>query len=153
MGYSGGTLDLPTYKQVCTGRTGHAEVVQVTFSPVVISYKEILQVFFAVHNPTTRDKQGADVGTQYRSVIFYHSNAQKLSAEQVIRELEKENAWGAPVVTEVVPFKKFYRAEDYHQSYFANNPGDGYCQLAIAPKVAKFRKTYASKLKPAMQER
>lgn len=146
-GYSGGMVASPSYQQVCTGTTGHAEVVQVTFSPNVISYSEILEVFFAVHDPTTRDRQGADVGTQYRSVIFYHSEAQKEVAERVIRQIESESSWGAPIVTEVVPFKAFYRAEDCHQDYFANNPEQGYCRVTIAPKVAKFRKKHASRLK------
>ena len=147
VGYAGGTVANPSYRQVCTGTTGHAEVVQVTFSPDMISYGEVLGVFFAVHDPTTPNRQGADVGTQYRSVIFYHSEAQKEVAERVIRQLEDEGSWGAPIVTEVVPFKAFYRAEEYHQNYFANNPDQGYCRVTIEPKVAKFRKKYAFKLK------
>jgi peptide-methionine (S)-S-oxide reductase len=152
VGYAGGSLDNPSYQQVCTGKTGHAEVVQVTFSPSEISYEEILRIFFAVHDPTTPDRQGADVGTQYRSVIFYHSDAQKQSATEVVRELEKENIWGAPVITQIVPFEAFFRAEEYHQGYFANNPRQGYCSVVIAPKVAKFRKHYAPKLKNVMQQ-
>jgi len=147
VGYSGGTVANPTYQQVCTGTTGHAEVVQVTFSPDVISYDEILKAFFAVHDPTTKDRQGADVGTQYRSVIFYHNESQKKAAEQIFRQIDAEKIWSAPVVTQIVPFQAFYRAEEYHQNYFENNPDQGYCRLAIAPKIAKFRKKYASRLK------
>jgi peptide-methionine (S)-S-oxide reductase len=151
VGYSGGTVANPSYQQVCTGTTGHAEVVQVTFSPDLISYDEILEIFFAVHDPTTRDRQGADVGTQYRSVIFYHSQSQKEGAERVIRQAEAEKIWGAPVVTQVVPFEAFYRAEGYHQNYFENNPDQGYCRVTIAPKITKFRKKYASRLKSVVR--
>lgn len=146
-GYSGGTMPNPSYEDVCTGRTGHAEVVQVTFDPTLISFRQLLQVFFTVHDPTTLNKQGNDSGTQYRSVIFYHHDEQKRVAEEVIREMTKSKMWGKPVVTQVVPFKTFYRAEDYHQQYFRNNPSQSYCQVVIAPKVAKFRKYYFDMLK------
>lgn len=149
VGYSGGTVVNPTYQQVCTGTTGHAEVVQVTFSPDVISYEEILEAFFAIHDPTTKDRQGADVGTQYRSVVFYHNQSQKEAAERMIRRMDAGKVWASPIATQVVPFEAFYRAEDYHQNYFANNPDQGYCRLTIAPKVAKFGKKYASMLKAA----
>jgi peptide-methionine (S)-S-oxide reductase len=148
-GYSGGKTENPTYHEVCSGTTGHAEVVQITFSPAVVSYTEILEVFFTVHDPTTRNRQGADVGTQYRSVVFYHSEAQKLAVAHVIKEVEAEHLWGSPIVTEIAPFKALYRAEDYHQDYFEKNPEQGYCRVVIAPKVAKFRKKYASRLKSA----
>jgi peptide-methionine (S)-S-oxide reductase len=146
-GYSGGTAADPTYKQVCTGMTGHAEVVQVTFDPAVLSYREILEVFFATHDPTTLNRQGADVGTQYRSAIFYHSPEQRRVAEELIAELNAAGIWDRPIVTQVVPFEKFYRAEDYHQGYYRDNPEQGYCQVVINPKVAKFRKQFAGKLK------
>ena len=147
VGYSGGTVPEPSYQEVCTGTTGHAEVVQVTFDPGVISFREVLDVFFAVHDPTTPNRQGADVGTQYRSVIFYHSQEQREIAEDVIRELEAEKRWKAPIVTEVTPFGEFYIAEDYHQEYFRLNPSQPYCRVVIEPKVAKFRKNYESKRK------
>jgi peptide-methionine (S)-S-oxide reductase len=146
-GYAGGTVPNPSYRQVCTGTTGHAEVVQVTFDPAVISFREILDIFFAIHNPTTLNRQGADVGTQYRSVIFYHSPEQKQVAEARMAELNAAHIWDAPLVTEVVPFQVFYRAEDYHQEYFRNNPGQPYCQAVVSPKVAKFRKQFTSRLK------
>lgn len=146
-GYSGGHVENPTYRQVCTGTTGHAEVVRVTFDPEVISYREILEVFFTIHDPTTKDRQGADVGPQYRSVIFYHDEEQRQTAEEVIAGLEAEGVWGDPIVTEVVPFERFYVAEDYHQEYYRNNPYQPYCQVVIAPKVAKFRKQYLERLK------
>ncbi len=146
-GYAGGTVPNPTYRQVCTGTTGHAEVVQVTFDPAVISFREILDIFFAIHDPTTLNRQGADVGTQYRSVIFYHSPEQKHAAEARIAELNAAHIWDAPLVTEVVPFQAFYRAEDYHQEYFRSNPGQPYCQAVVSPKVAKFRKQFTSRLK------
>jgi peptide-methionine (S)-S-oxide reductase len=145
-GYCGGTVSNPTYEQVCTGRTGHAEVVQVTFDPNVISYREILDVFFATHDPTTKNRQGADVGTQYRSAIFYHSLEQKETAERRITELNAEQIWPAPIVTEVVPLATFYPAEEYHQGYYRGNPVQGYCRAVISPKVAKFRKQFADKL-------
>lgn len=146
-GYAGGFLANPTYPQVCTGATGHAEVVQITFDPRVISFAELLDVFFDIHDPTTLNRQGADAGTQYRSVIFSHSPEQKRLAEEKIAALNQSGAWGAPLVTQVVPFETFYRAEDYHQGYFRDNPNQGYCQVVIAPKVAKFRAHFASKLK------
>lgn len=146
-GYSGGHLVNPTYRQVCDGTTGHAEVVQVTFDPDVLAFKDLLKVFFTVHDPTTLNRQGNDVGTQYRSAIFYHSDEQKAAAEAVIRELTAELLWSQPIVTEVTPFDKFYLAEDYHQEYFANNPNQPYCRAVVAPKVAKFRKHYYDRLK------
>jgi peptide-methionine (S)-S-oxide reductase len=146
-GYSGGHFPDPTYEQVCSGTTGHAEVVQVTFDPKEISFKEILEVFFSIHNPTTLNRQGADVGTQYRSAIFYHSQKQKETAEQVIHEIEAAKIWDLPIVTELTPFSDFYPAEDYHQEYFEKNPYQPYCQVVIAPKVAKFRKQNLERLK------
>jgi peptide-methionine (S)-S-oxide reductase len=146
-GYSGGNVENPTYRQVLTGITGHAEVVQLTYDPQQISFHEILQVFFTIHDPTTLNRQGADVGTQYRSAIFYHSEEQKQASQALIREMESEGVWDDPIVTEVVPFEQFYPAEDYHQEYYANNPGQGYCRMVIAPKVAKFRAKYTEKLK------
>lgn len=147
-GYSGGQVPQPTYSQVCNGTTGHAEVVQITFDPSQVSFRELLEVFFTIHDPTTLNRQGGDVGTQYRSAIFYHSNEQKAAAEQVIRQLEQERVWKNPIVTEVTPFTAFYPAEDYHQEYFANNPNQPYCQIVVAPKVVKFRKKFLEKLKP-----
>ncbi len=147
-GYSGGTTINPSYSEVCSGATGHAEAVQLTFDPDRISFKQILQLFFTIHDPTTLNRQGADVGTQYRSAIFYHDEEQKTIAEQVISELDIANVWGAPIVTEVKAFHKFYPAEDYHQEYFQRNPYQGYCSAVIAPKVAKFRKKYLANLKP-----
>ena len=146
-GYSGGTVPNPDYGQVCSGVTGHAEVVQIEFSPKMISFKEILQVFFTIHDPTTLNRQGADVGTQYRSVIFYHDDQQRKIAEEVIKEIEASRLWNAPIVTQVVPFKAFYKAEEYHQKYFRQNPSQPYCQVVIAPKIAKLRKYYYEKLK------
>jgi peptide-methionine (S)-S-oxide reductase len=146
-GYSGGHVPDPTYSEVTTGRTGHAEVVQVTFDPTVISFAEILEVFFTIHDPTTLNRQGADVGTQYRSAVFYHTPEQKATIEQVVKDLEKQRVWDNPIVTQVAPFEVFYPAEDYHQEYYANNPRQPYCQMVVAPKVAKFRKKYADRLK------
>jgi peptide-methionine (S)-S-oxide reductase len=146
VGYSGGDVADPSYRQVCTGTTGHAEVVQVTFDPEVISYKKILEIFFSIHDPTTPHRQGPDTGSQYRSIILYHSEQQKKIAERVIQDLEAAKRWSAPIVTEVVPFRVFYSAEDYHQGYFKNNPRQSYCRAIIEPKVAKFRKKYGSKL-------
>ncbi|OGN94763.1 MAG: peptide-methionine (S)-S-oxide reductase [Chloroflexi bacterium RBG_13_50_21] len=146
-GYSGGQVSNPSYKTVCTGETGHAEVVQVTFNPLIITYRELLEVFFTIHDPTTLNRQGADVGTQYRSAIFYHDPDQKSTAEGVIQELEHEMIWDKPIVTELIPSTVFYSAEDYHQEYFQRNPYQGYCSAVIAPKVAKFRKMYLEKLK------
>lgn len=146
-GYSGGHLQAPSYELVCSGATGHAEVVQITFDPAVITFRELLEVFFTIHDPTTLNRQGADVGSQYRSVIFYHSAEQKAVAEQVIAELHAARLWSNPIVTEVTAFQAFYPAEAYHQEYFARNPHQGYCQFVVAPKVAKFRKKYLAKLK------
>ena len=146
-GYAGGTTINPTYKQVCTGTTGHAEVVQIHFDPDVITFKDLLEVFFSIHDPTTLNRQGADVGEQYRSAIFFHTPEQKQTAEQVIRELSEEKIWPDPIVTEVTSITTFYPAEDYHQEYFANNPEQGYCQMVVSPKVAKFRKKFANRLK------
>jgi peptide-methionine (S)-S-oxide reductase len=146
-GYAGGSMVNPTYQQVCTGTTNHAEVVQIQFDPAIISYKELLEVFFSIHDPTTLNRQGADIGTQYRSVIYFHSPEQKETALQIVRELTEEKIWDAPIVTEIAPLDVFYPAEEYHQEYFARNPGQGYCQMVVAPKVAKFRKKFASRLK------
>ncbi|WP_119069965.1 peptide-methionine (S)-S-oxide reductase MsrA [Aggregatilinea lenta] len=146
-GYSGGHVNAPDYQQVCTGTTGHAEVVQVTFDPDVISFKDLLDVFFTIHDPTTLNRQGNDVGPQYRSAIFTHSPEQKAVAEQTIAELNQSALWNAPIVTQVVPFETFYPAEDYHQEYFKNNPNQGYCMVVVAPKVAKFRKQHYERLK------
>src|SRR5688572_14148360 len=145
-GYSGGTTANPSYEQVCSGRTGHAEVIQVTFDPAVISFRELLGLFFTIHDPTTLNRQGGDVGTQYRSAIFYHSPEQRTTAEQVIRELEAEGLWDDPVVTELTPFTNYYPGEGYHQDYFNRNPYQPYCAAVIAPKVAKFRSTYLARL-------
>lgn len=145
-GYAGGTPTNPTYHQVCGGDTGHAEVVQVTFDPSIISYRDLLDVFFTIHDPTTRDQQGADVGTQYRSVIFHHSPEQQAEAERAIASLTAEGVWDDPIVTQLVPAPTFYPAEEYHQDYFRRNPGQGYCRAVIAPKVAKARKAFFEKL-------
>lgn len=142
-GYAGGHVENPSYEQVCTGTTGHAEVVQLTFDPNVISYRQLLEVFFSIHDPTTPDRQGADVGPQYRSVILYHSPEQKAVAQEVIDHLERERIREAPIVTQVVPLEAFYPAEAYHHRYFERNPHQGYCQAVIAPKVAKFRQAHA----------
>jgi len=146
-GYAGGESASPTYDQVCTGTTGHAEVVQVTFDPDIISFKEILQIFFTAHDPTTLNRQGADVGTQYRSVIFYHNEKQKKIAEKVIDELDDAKVWDSPIVTQVEQFKSFYKAEEYHRRYFGRHPEAAYCRIVIAPKIAKLRKKYREKLK------
>lgn len=147
VGYAGGELAEPTYRQVGSGTTGHAEVVQIEFDPQVITYREILEVFFSVHDPTTPDRQGADIGTQYRSLVLYHSPAQQETAEAFIRELQVGGMWDSPIVTQVRPFRSFYLGEDYHQDYYENNPSAGYCRIVIDPKLAKFRKRYADKLK------
>jgi len=146
-GYAGGTVPNPTYKQVCSGKTGHAEVVQVTFDPNILSFRDLLRIFFTVHDPTTLNRQGADVGTSYRSIIFYHNDEQKSQAEEVMREITEAGIWSDPLVTQLEPFKAFYRAEQYHQEYFKNNPNQPYCQIIIAPKVRKFREHYTQKLK------
>lgn len=146
-GYSGGHVPNPTYKQVCSETTGHAEVARVTFDPSVITYRDLLKVFFAIHDPTTLNRQGGDVGTSYRSAIFYLDEEQKRTAEEVIRELTEAKLWPNPIVTEVTQFDTFYIAEDYHQEYFANNPFQPYCMAVVAPKVAKFRKQFVERLK------
>ncbi|HKN07475.1 MAG TPA: peptide-methionine (S)-S-oxide reductase MsrA [Thermoplasmata archaeon] len=146
-GYAGGAIPHPTYEQVCSGRTGHAEVVQVTFDPSVVSYHDLLTVFLTTHDPTSRNRQGNDVGTQYRSVIFYHSPAQRETAEKVLGELETAGIWKRKIVTELAPFSEFFPAEEYHRDYFRRNPGSGYCRAIIAPKVSKFRKQFAARLK------
>ena len=144
-GYSGGHVDNPTYEQVCTGSTGHAEAVQLTFDPETISYRELLEIFFAIHDPTTLDRQDPDVGTQYRSAVFYHDEMQRAVAEETIQELEADNPWHANIVTEVTPLAEFYPGEAYHQQYYRRNPWEGYCRVVISPKLAKFRKQFASK--------
>ena len=146
-GYSGGATAHPTYEQVSTGTTGHAEVVQINFDPKVISFEEILEIFFAMHDPTTLNRQGADVGAQYRSVIFYHNDEQKATAEQVIKKIAEAKIWDAPIVTQIEPFKAFYKAEDYHKDYFKKHPRQPYCRLVITPKIAKLREHYHRKLK------
>jgi peptide-methionine (S)-S-oxide reductase len=146
-GYAGGSVPNPKYQEVCAGTTGHAEVVQVTFDPQVTSFKELLEVFFTIHDPTTLNRQGADVGTQYRSAIYYHTPEQKEVAEEVIAELNAAKVWDAPIVTEVTTLPEFYKAEDYHQEYYQNNPYQPYCQMVVAPKVSKFRQKFLEKLK------
>ena len=146
-GYAGGQVPNPTYEQVCSGRTGHAEVVQVTFDPEIISYREILEVFFTIHDPTTLNRQGADVGTQYRSVIFFDSPEQEQVAREVMAETSASGIWRAPLVTQLEPLDRFYPAEGYHQNYFERNPYQPYCQIVIAPKVAKARERYLARLK------
>ena len=146
-GYSGGHVQSPSYAQVCNGDTGHAEVVQITFDPQLLSLRDLLTVFFTVHDPTTLNRQGNDVGTQYRSAIFYHNEEQKKIAEAVIQEIGAEKIWDDPIVTEVKPFDQFYVAEDYHQEYYKNNSFQPYCRIVIAPKVAKFRHKFAERLK------
>ncbi|RMF35247.1 MAG: peptide-methionine (S)-S-oxide reductase [Chlorobiota bacterium] len=148
-GYSGGHVLNPTYEQVCTGRTGHAEVCQITFDPKRISYDELLEVFWKTHDPTTPNRQGNDVGPQYRSVIFYHSDAQRQRAEYYKRMLDESGAFDAPIVTEIVPFEQFWPAEEYHRNYFVRNPEKAYCALVIRPKVEKFEKVFRSKLRQA----
>ena len=146
-GYAGGRIANPTYQQVCDGNTGHVEVVRMTFDPAQISFREILDVFFTIHDPTTLNRQGNDVGTQYRSVIFYTSEEQRRQAEQAIRDLNAAHEWPDPIVTTVEPAPTFYEAEDYHQEYFASNPRQPYCQVVVAPKVRKFQKKFAQKMK------
>lgn len=146
-GYSGGHKDNPTYQEVCSETTGHAEVVQIKFDPGEISFKEILQVFFTVHDPTQMNRQGNDIGTSYRSAVFYHSDEQRQTAEEVIAEVTSEQIYDNPIVTEVTPFDKFWPAENYHQEYFANNPNQPYCAAVVAPKVTKFRQKFTSRLK------
>ena len=146
-GYMGGGMPNPTYERVCDGDTGHAEVVQVTFDPSRISFRDLLEIFFVIHDPTTLNRQGNDVGTQYRSAIFYHTPGQKAQADAIIRELTESRAFGDSIVTEVVPAEKFYVAEGYHQRYYENNPNQPYCQFVVAPKLAKFRQKFSSRLK------
>ena len=146
-GYAGGSARNPNYREVCTGRTGNAEVVQITYDPDVISYRELLEVFFTIHDPTTLNQQGADIGTQYRSAVFYHTSEQEATARAVMRELEAEGVWQAPIVTEVTPFTEFFPAEEYHQDYYERNPSQAYCRIVIEPKVAKMRSRYLEKLK------
>lgn len=146
-GYMGGRVKNPSYREVCTGSTGHAEVIQLTFDPAVMSYRDLLEVFFAIHDPTTLNRQGADVGTQYRSAIFYHSPEQQATAEAFIGELAAAKTYRDPIVTQVVPAEAFYVAEDYHQEYFKNNAYQPYCQFVVAPKVTKLRKEFSRKLK------
>ena len=146
-GYTGGTVVNPSYEEVCDGTTGHAEVVRVSFDPAVVSYREILEVFFTIHDPTTLNRQGNDVGTQYRSVVYYHSPEQQETAKHVIAEMA--NVWDAPLVTELSPEETYYKAEEYHQNYFRQHPLQGYCAFIVAPKVAKFRKTFSDRLNSA----
>jgi peptide-methionine (S)-S-oxide reductase len=146
-GYAGGTVPNPSYQLVCTGTTGHAEVVQIEFDPKILSYRDVLEIFFSIHDPTTLNRQGADVGTQYRSVVFYHNDEQKQIATDLIEELTASGEYKHPIVTQVVPLDAFYRAEDYHQEYFRNNPNQAYCRVVISPKVAKFQRHFADRLK------
>lgn len=152
-GYAGGHAQAPSYQEVCAGTTGHAEAVRLHFDPAILAYQDLLKVFFAIHDPTTRNRQGADVGTQYRSAIFYHDDSQKQAAEQLIRELEQQHLWDRPIVTELTQAGPFFEAEEYHQQYFARNPYQPYCMAVVAPKVSKFRKHFLGKLKkqPAHQ--
>ena len=146
-GYIGGQVDAPTYEQVCSGRTGHAEAVRITFDPRLVTYRDLLNVFFVIHDPTTRNRQGNDIGTQYRSGIFYHSPEQQQIAQEVMAAVTRQGVYPNPIVTEVVPATQWYEAEAYHQEYFARNPFEGYCAYVVGPKVAKFRQRYASLLK------
>jgi peptide-methionine (S)-S-oxide reductase len=146
-GYMGGEMPNPSYQRVCDGDTGHAEVVQISFDPQAISFRDLLEVFFVIHDPTTLNRQGNDVGTQYRSAIFYHTPAQKQEAEAIIRELTAERAFDSPIVTELVAAEKFYMAEGYHQEYFEKNPNQPYCQYVVAPKMLKFRQKFAARMK------
>ncbi|GAC16969.1 peptide-methionine (S)-S-oxide reductase MsrA [Aliiglaciecola lipolytica] len=146
-GYAAGHIDNPTYEQVCSGSTGHAEVVRVNFDADTISYRDVLEIFFSLHNPTQLNRQGNDVGSQYRSAIFYHNDEQKKLAEEIISEIEEQQIWPDPVVTEVTEVNNYYQAEDYHQDYFTNNPQNQYCNMVVAPKLAKFKKNFASRLK------
>jgi peptide-methionine (S)-S-oxide reductase len=148
-GYTGGEVENPTYREVCGGDTGHAEAVRVTFDPAELSLEDLLRVFFVAHDPTTPNRQGADVGTQYRSAIFYASPEQKRAAEEVMAEVARQGLWGAPLVTELAPLGVFYPAEDYHRDYYRRNPGQGYCRVVIEPKVAKVRKEFRDRLKRA----
>jgi peptide-methionine (S)-S-oxide reductase len=145
-GYAGGHVENPTYEQVVTGTTGHAEVTQIQFDPEQLSFEELLEVFFGTHDPTTLNRQGNDVGTQYRSVIFYHNEEQKETAEKVKARIDSSNTWNDPIVTEIVPFTKFFKAEDYHQNYYRNNPSQAYCRYVIRPKLDKLERTFTLKL-------
>lgn len=147
-GYSGGSVVNPTYRQVCTGTTGHAEVCQIVFDPAVVSYDELLEIFWQTHDPTTLNRQGADTGPQYRSAVFYHNAKQKERAEYYKNKLNTEDAFGKPVVTEITAFTNFYKAEDYHQNYYNENSGEGYCRIVIQPKLEKFKKVFRDKVKP-----
>jgi peptide-methionine (S)-S-oxide reductase len=147
-GYTGGKTEKPAYEQVCTGQTGHAEAVQITFDPTVITYSELLEVFWYTHDPTTLNQQGPDVGTQYRSAVYYHSEDQRLAAEDSKRKLQESGVWTRPIVTEITPFSVFYPAEAYHQNYYLDHPNQSYCWLVINPKMAKFREKFKEKLKP-----
>ena len=146
-GYSGGITTSPDYKQVCSGTTGHAEVVQISFDPRIISFRKILEIFFTIHDPTTLNRQGADIGSQYRSIILYHNKKQKNIAKQVIKELEAAKIWDNPITTQIEPFNEFYKAEEYHDRYYYRNLEASYCKIVIAPKIAKFRKKYSKKLR------
>ncbi|WJG09885.1 peptide-methionine (S)-S-oxide reductase MsrA [Aliiglaciecola sp. LCG003] len=146
-GYSNGQTDNPSYEQVCSGNTGHAEVVRVNFDADTLSYRDVLEIFFALHNPTQLNRQGNDVGTQYRSAIYFHNHEQKAQAEQIIAEIEQQQIWPDPVVTEITAVDNYFQAEDYHQDYFTNNPQNQYCNMVVAPKLAKFKKNFASRLK------
>ena len=146
-GYSGGKIANPSYEDVCTGETGHAESIQITFDPTVVSYADLLRIFLTTHDPTTLNRQGADVGTQYRSAIFYHNPEQERVAREVIKEFEQSKIWKKPIVTEVLPYKEFYKAEDYHQEYYAKNSRQPYCRVVIEPKIAKLREHYRDRLK------
>jgi peptide-methionine (S)-S-oxide reductase len=146
-GYAGGHVPSPTYEQVCTGTTGHAEVVRVTFDPDAITFRDLLEIFFSLHDPTTLNRQGADVGTQYRSAVFTHDQVQRETAEAIVSELEREKVFDDPIVTEIAPVGDYYPGEDYHQDYYRQNPNQGYCQVVVAPKLAKFRARYAARLK------
>ena len=146
-GYAGGHVDNPSYEAVCKGDTGHAEVVRVEFDPDTLSYRQLLEIFFSLHNPTQLNRQGDDIGHQYRTAIFYHDAEQKQVAEEIIKEIEEEGIWDDPIVTEIVEVNNYFPAEDYHQDYFSNNPQNQYCNMVVAPKLAKFKKTFAEKLK------
>lgn len=146
-GYAGGSVPSPTYEQVCGGRTGHAEALQITFDPAVLSYRDLLTIFMTTHDPTTKNRQGADIGTQYRSVVFYQDEAQRAVAEELLRSLDAQKLWRGKIVTELVPLTAFYPAEEYHRNYYARNPSQGYCQFVIAPKVAKLRRQYTDRLR------
>lgn len=149
-GYANGDIANPTYKQVCNGDSGHAEVIRLIYNPSEISFREILEVFFALHDPTQLNRQGHDIGTQYRSGVFYHNDEQRLTAEVIIAEIEAEQIWPGKVVTQVEPIQSYYPAEDYHENYFERNPENQYCQAVVSPKLAKFRRTFAAKLKPVI---